>query len=79
VQQWSHAPLFTEQWSSTVLLFPLQNAAFPKHAVRLRFWWVLPSKDNFFLLNQTAFGVAVSEPHPQPRYQTAIKTQLYKL
>jgi hypothetical protein len=29
-------------------------------------------RKQFFLLNQTAFGVAAGEPHPQPRYQTAI-------
>jgi hypothetical protein len=28
-------------------------------------------RKHFFLLNQTAFGVAAGEPHPQPRYQTA--------
>jgi len=28
------------------------------------------SRNQFFLLNQTVFGVAAGEPHPQPRYQT---------
>jgi len=30
-------------------------------------------KKQFFLFNQTAFGVAAGEPHPQPRYQTPSK------
>jgi hypothetical protein len=30
-------------------------------------------KKQFFLFNQTAFGVAAGEPHPQPRYQTLSK------
>jgi hypothetical protein len=28
-------------------------------------------KRQFFLFNQMVFGVAVGEPYPQPRYQTA--------
>jgi len=31
-------------------------------------------KKQFFLLNQTVFGVAAGEPHPQPRYQTLSKS-----
>jgi len=31
-------------------------------------------KKQFFLLNQTVFGVAAGEPHLQPRYQTPSKS-----
>jgi len=61
---------------STVLLFSLREAAkccFSYTCGSTNILMGPTIKKQFFLFNQTAFGVAAGEPHPQPRYQTLSK------
>jgi len=56
---------------STVMLFPLRKCSFSKTCGPAEILVGPTIRKQFFLLNQTTFGVAAGEPHPQPRYQTA--------